>query len=1328
MKMKRLAVTLQAALFFLVAVWSVAANSLTNKEIRNLTVTQISQMDVTFFQTISETQFSLLTDRLVLLDDELDGETKARTFFNLPQSRFEKQFSTRFAGKYGKHHKKFDKELKKEVEKHYKAYLPKGIKANVKVKHGLITVKFKLDKKKFKHGKHITEDFLTWIDFQGMKKGDVDFFLELMPATVQDSVTDVDVWIKGDTVSLDSATLDVNTIRSMTVDELSLLVDEQFVLFVDALTTFSGDFTDEEKARIFMALSQDQFQTKYVDDVYGKDCKKFDKKQEKELEKFYKGLLPKYIKPKIKLYKKGECRIKVTFKLDDKKAYKYMTRDFIYWIDVDGMKKQQVVDLFALMPKDIRAEWTDADIIRLTQTEVDLTSSTVSDIEALSIDYLASLTGSQLIMLKERLSVIGGSLNDETRLRILFNIPHRLLEDQFVSSVDTKHSKDDKIIESEVKHFYKDFLLTGIDANVKVKHGKISVKFEITDKKWFENMTTGFISWINFEGLKNNEIFALFDLMPAAVVKKGGWNETKISNLLVGDVDVTSIDAAEIAKLPVSFVSSLEGVELVQFIENLRDVSDDLDRDTKTQVFMALPQQTLLGMFSGEFETKHGHKEFNKVKKKDLDKDINKFYKPYLPKGFKVSFKIVEDDQLVIRFKVPKKVYQYMTDSFVSWIFFEGMRKKDVLILFDTMPQEVQDEWVETDINFLLENEDSIIIVDESSTPTIILGDEILTPSTTDDTTIIIDDETLTPSTTDDTTITVDFVTLDAAAVSELENDVIVNLTVGDVAEISPEALAGFTSEQMCMLNEDILVAQGLEILMSIAPKEVEKLVADDSQETLKCLSSNHNMLAWVILNHRDAIKADNLDKYLTVIDWTIEENGKFNLTETAVNKLSINIFESLTDIQIVNFVPQVFSYLTAEQVGSLYLSVVGALTPFQVAELDAKVIAGLSVAELNYEAVSGLTSEKVSVEILNSLTAGYIAGLAPEIILNLVDIKILNKLEVNKLSVGDIIKIVSNLDIVKVNLEEVKKVFSSRSEEVNINLTTGKLELKIGKAILPKFVKKRELPVAIVLPELPDLNVSLTVGKTTQTILVELNEAGCPFSSLEQLDTGILASDSDATFIPMIEQLEEGTSSCLQNEVGHYEIVTNDSLKVTLMPVAEPELLFEIEVVGGVEVKENAQVLIEISGRTAPVVGIFSETIVGTDREPSIIFSGTVGVDEVAKVVYVGGMMQTMYPVTVASFEKVKKVAIPGRDRDICLDYMFRADGKVEYEIDGSRWVAIPEFDVDVNTSDTHDKPVLAGEPSGNIKLTSEIGESQLFHIELSGEVTGTNGEIACE
>lgn len=1315
MKIKRLAVTLKAAVFFLAAVWSVAANSLTNKEIRNLTVTQISQMDITFFQTISSTQFSLLTDRLVWLDDELDDETKARVFFSLPQSLFEKQFTTRFDGKYGKHHKKFDKELKKEVEKYYKAYLPKGIKAKVKVKHGLITVKFKLDKKKFKHGKHITKDFLAWIEFQGMKKGDVDYFLELMPATVQDSVTDIDILIKGDTITLNSATLDVNTIRNLTVDELSLLVDEQFVLFVESLTTFSGDLTDEEKARIFMALPQDQFQTKYVDDEYGKDCKKFGKTEERKLEKSYKDLLPKYIKPKIKVHKKGECRIKVTFKLDDKKAYKYMTRDFIYWIDLDGMKKQQIFDLFALMPKDIGAEWTNADIIRLTQTEVDLTSLTVSDIETLSIDYLTSLTGFQLMTLKDRLSVIGSSLDDETRLRILFNISHRRLEAEFVSSVDTKRGKDDKRIESEVKNFYRSLLPKGIDAKVKVKHGKISVKFEITDKKWFENMTTGFISWIDFDGLENDEVFALFDLMPATVVKKGGWTKTEISNLIVGDVDVTSIDAAEIAELPVSFVSSLQGVELAQFIDNLGKVGGDFGGDIKTQIFMALKQQTLLGMFLNDFETKHGHRKFKKLKKRDLEKAVNDFYKPYLPRGFKVSFKIVEDDQLVIRFKVPKKVYQYMTPSFVSWIFFEGVKKEDVLTLFETMPQEVQDEWVETDVDFLLENEDSIIIVDESSTPTIIVGDEILTPSTiTDGGTIMVD---------------IDFVTLDAAAVSELENDVIVNLTVGDVTKISLEALAGFTAEQMCKLNKDVLVDRGLEILMSIASEEVEKLVTDDSQETLECLSSNHNMLAWVILNHREAIKADNLDKHLKVVGWTIED-GKFNLTKGAVNKLSINIFESLTDIQIVKFVPTFFSHLTAKQVGSLSLSVVGALTPFQVAKLNAKAIAGLSIADLSYEAVNGLTSEMVSVEILNSLTTINIAGLAPDVILNHVDIKILNKLEVDKLSVGEIIKIVSNLDVEKVSPAEVKEVFSSRSEEVNINLTTGKLELKIGEAILPKFVKKRELPVAIVLPELPDLNVSLTVGKTTQTILMDLNEAGCSFSTLEQLDSGILATSSNASFIHVTEQLDDSTSQgCSQNEVGHYEIVTNDNLKVTLMPVAEPELLFEIEVVSGVEVKENAQVIIEISDRTAPaVVGIFSETIVETDREPSIIFSGTVGVDEIAKVVYVGGMMQTMYPVTVASFEKVKMAPIPGRDREICLDYVFRTDGKVEYEIDGSRWVAIPEFDVIVDSGDTHDKPVLAGDSSGNIKLTSEVGESQLFHIELFGSVTGANGEITCE
>ncbi|EDN70399.1 hypothetical protein BGP_4078 [Beggiatoa sp. PS] len=339
-------------------------------------------------------------------------------------------------------------------------------------------------------------------------------------------------------------------------------------------------------------------------------------------------------------------------------------------------------------------------------------------------------------------------------------------------------------------------------------------------------------------------------------------------------------------------------------------------------------------------------------------------------------------------------------------------------------------------------------------------------------------------------------------------------------------------------------------------------------------------------------------------------------------------------------------------------------------------------------------------------------------------------QIEVEKLSSTEIIKIVSNLNATTVQPQDIEKFLPS---DVTIDINTGKLKVKPGKLKLPKKGKP-DILAAVALPSLPDFNVSFSLGggvSTENTILAELNQTlahsavGLSEFSFTQQDSGILdvaGAGIKLSLMPSgdIEQLAEGTPpGLIVNETGNYELVTTESKKITFQSApANLENLLEVIPNSEVEINEYGEIHLDITGEApSQLVGVFG-TFIETAPEgltPGIHFEGTVGVNEVAKIVLSDGTMQVMSP-AVLDRQSVE-IATPPLLRQM-LTYQYLANGEVLFELEGYRYKAIPELTVAV--VETREQPLLTVlEPGKLIEHLMVDGKRQLFHLEILGTIT---------
>jgi hypothetical protein len=417
--------------------------------------------------------------------------------------------------------------------------------------------------------------------------------------------------------------------------------------------------------------------------------------------------------------------------------------------------------------------------------------------------------------------------------------------------------------------------------------------------------------------------------------------------------------------------------------------------------------------------------------------------------------------------------------------------------------------------------------------------------------------------------------------------------------------------------------------------------------------------------------------------------------------------------------------------------------------QLNVKVIEKFTAKQTKHfskEAVSGLSIEQfnlIPVTAIKGFTAANLGGLAPEVIFAM-GFDILNTVEiteVKKLSVADTIKIVSNLNTATVQVTDIEPFLPSY---VKIDRKTGKLKFKKGKVKLPKHVRKQVLPATIVLPDLPDFNISLNLGGsfTKQTILTELNQtlvtSGLTGFTFQQQDSGILVVEGQGrkfSFIPTpdgLEQLAEDTPttpSLRVTQTGHYEFITASNQKLVLTPVPGniDSLLEIIGETGQIEINKYGKTRLQwreaTSGTFRQIVGLFGAEVktAPAGAVPGITFTGTPGIDEIAICVHKDGTQQTIYPsILDREISELTAPQVTGNQR---LKYQYHANGAIHFNFEGFRWKAIPELQITtVAKRKKHWMRVL--KPTKLVELITTDGQRQLIHIEKIGEAVSDDSE----
>ncbi len=1431
MKKKKLTVAIQAAIFTLAmgsaSITPLTAQAdvslpggdiassviLTNVQITELTVTSIAQLEIGFFQTLKGEQFVLLIDQLKTLN--LDEEDKAKIFLNLDQRLFQEQFIAAFEKKYGKYDKKFEKELEKELKEFYKAFLPEYIKAKVKVKEDKktktfkIEVKFELDKKKAKklHLSYMPKAFFSFLDFEGMKESDVRELFTLFPDSVTKGVTDADIKSLTllDLAMLDFATLDVTGIKGLSLDFIADLAGEEFILFADQLRLLSVDLDDETKAKIFFSLDQNLFQQEFItlfEGKFGKNgAKKYGKALEKELKEYYKAFLPSYIKAKVKVKedkKTKEIRVEVKFDVD-KKAYKYMTPAFILWLDLESLKKNEVLALFTSMPETVQAEWTEDEIVSLIddddddrdddddddddrdddddddgddddddddddedRDEINIDTLDITGLKGLSLDFFAGLTGEEFILFADQLRLLSVDLDDETKAKIFLNLDQRLFQEQFIAAFEKKYGKYDKKfkkeLEKELKEFYKAFLPSYINAKVKVKEDKktnefrVEVKFDV-DKKAYKYMTPAFIYWIDFETLKRDEIVILHGLMPLTVTNElsiDGLMEL-VTNQQMG-IDITIEDETATETSP-------DPVDDITIIEDDPGTPSTLDDDDITVIEIDFPELDANAIIKLSLESIAGitAEDFAKI--------------PLAALSSLTKEQVAVLDISVLESLTLEQLSNFSAEA-LSGLSAEAFLALKLEILeamgFDILMSlnvEVVEEIVLSAEGTILE----WISGDSNVSAWIVLNYLDVIEATRLELFLTID---WTVITLDDGSIQFE---LTESAVKALSPEVIASLTVENFALFDANSLSFWTAEQIGSIDSEILAVQDEVSLEILLPQEKVEILPPEVLAKLFVIDFEVKTFETVLINVVEKQPAaskititlviieqgGHVEKIETTIPegWTFDdETGQIDLTADAVTQLSHEIIVNITAEQIVHLNPVVFSHFTVEQVASLPAEAMAGFSEEQVAELNVDVIAVLTAeqivhlsveavaaftqeqfASLSADALSGLTIDhfdEMSIEVLEGgINANNIGGLDNEVIfaIGFDLLENISRDELEKISTEDMLKIVLNINADEVKPAVINTFLAHLGIEVNVK---GKLKFKKGKKIkLPKKHRKVKLSATIALPELPDLEVDLSLGgnwsASKTTVLSELNQTlaeSYPELAFEQKDTGILIVQGSGSlqglefsFIPEeggIEAVEEDTAPGVSvNAEGRYVLITASGYKVTFMPMPKaPELLLEVTAGGSVEINEYGETQLEILGDNARKIAcVFSPMIQQADEglAPGITIEGKAGVNEVAKVVYKDGTMQVMHP---AYDRKNVLLATSG---GMGLNFEFKMDGTIHFDSEGFRWKATPELTM-TPVNEESATPYFNVLEFGELAELVINGTSQLVHAELIGEVTG--------
>jgi len=158
---------------------------------------------------------------------------------------------------------------------------------------------------------------------------------------------------------------------------------------------------------------------------------------------------------------------------------------------------------------------------------------------------------------------------------------------------------------------------------------------------------------------------------------------------------------------------------------------------------------------------------------------------------------------------------------------------------------------------------------------------------------------------------------------------------------------------------------------------------------------------------------------------------------------------------------------LDAKQINELEPQVFAILTPEQMAGFTKEAFNGLTVEQFNEipkATMSGLTTEN-----MGGLSTNVIGNLTSE------HFKAIDSKQFQQMPSEDISKFMTNIDINKVNIQELQEILPS---DWSIDSDSGELIPPIGaKLTLPTLPVSATVPNNVTLPNIPNLNASFSVG-----------------------------------------------------------------------------------------------------------------------------------------------------------------------------------------------------------------------------------------------------------
>jgi hypothetical protein len=752
-------------------------------------------------------------------------------------------------------------------------------------------------------------------------------------------------------VEIDIASLDINGIKALSTETLSLLTYTQCIQLTDRLVKFD-ELDDEVKLKLFLNLDQEKFKTIFVEqfdkNYKSKDYKKFEKELKKELKEFYKVFLPKGIKAKIKV-KKGQVRIKFEV---EKKYYKYLHTGVIQWLDFENFKAKEILALLADL------------------SEVELRQLSYYEWVWLILHYLDEKIALQCSQCNQ----CGGDDDDDNDDS---DNDEDDGDDNEGDNDDNRDDGDDDEKSSKEKcsnhlikiepFFPRGWTIKGNQIQLTLEAFLTLAEnielLELLGKKiaWFDASVVGYFSEqqreeINFVGLpkiyfamlpdearfklsseaKAAFILSIDDLERISVqdlpegweyVVINGKNKLKLTQKAVEQLSLEFIAALTTQHFALFDASIMKYLTAEQFIQINSEVLVGLEIEYLEQiaesVIAELPVENATKYFVS-LNFKQFEQKFHKQYGKDYIKKLEKFYRKLVPAGWKVKKK-AKHGKSICQFKPPKEALQWVPQKFVPFLNFEideGESTDDIVQLVEGLSEEQLIELSSEQLEYMPE---IVFTTIKNRAPLVSL-------------------------------------------------QIFLNL---DITQITPTILAAFTPNQEEIENLP---------LDNLADEQLTTLVQRIEPGTVTTITNKLSppKLVQVLLNlEPDQFETKNMR---APTGWIIEPNT-IDLTPEAASEsnLTVDIIPTFTGEQIKKFKPKVFQYLTANQVSHLSPSAVSGLTAPMIANLDLTAISGLTAPQMNAlspEAMLGLDSTKIAhlnVHAVNGLTAPQLAFISIE-------------------------------------------------------------------------------------------------------------------------------------------------------------------------------------------------------------------------------------------------------------------------------------------------------------------------------------------------------------